>query len=86
MSRLLNSTSPIASDSSGNATASKDLKVEGKFGANGATPVGKAASVSTLNTSIGAGVLLTEVITLLNATNKAVNEIATTLKNAGLMS
>lgn len=84
MSRLLNMMG-LGANAEGNTTAPKDLKVEGKFGANGATPVGKATAVSTLSTTLSLA-LLAEVVTALNATNKVINEQATILKNAGLMS
>lgn len=85
MGFIMNSSSGVAQNSEGSATVPKDLKVEGKFAANGATPVGKATTVSTLSTTLSLA-LLTEVVTALNSTNKVVNEQATILKNAGLMS
>lgn len=76
----------LAAASGGTTTVPNDLAVTGKFGANGATPVGKATTVASLNSSLSTGILLTETVTQLNATNKVVNELSAILKNAGLMS
>lgn len=82
MGFLLN---PSTASSGGSLTLSEELKVLGKVGFNGATPVGKATTTSTLSTSLSTGLLLTETITQLNATNKVVNELSLILKNVGLM-
>jgi hypothetical protein len=75
----------LAASGGGATTVPGNLAVTGKFGANGATPVGKATAVSSLNASLSTGILLTETVTQLNATNKVVNELSTILKNAGLL-
>lgn len=74
----------LVPNSEGNLTTPKDLTVAGKFAANGATPQAKVADIGALNASLSLA-LLPEVVTALNATNKAINEIRTCLRGVGLM-
>jgi len=82
MGLLMNFTG-LSPSAEGTTTTPGNLIVTGKVGFNGATPVGKVAEVPTLSTTLSLA-LLTEVVTALNATNKALNETKAILKSVGL--
>jgi len=72
-------------DAEGNVAVPKELKIAGKIGLNGATPVAKATDCGTSNTGLSI-TLLTEVAGAINADRTKLNEIRECLRKVGLMS